>query len=71
MAIYENVKTKCRYANRTISSVEHDLKFPRGSIYKWNEHPPGINKVKAVADILGCTIDDLIGDTLWKKNTST
>ena len=60
MAIYKNVKTKCRYANRTITSVETELGFPRGSIYKWDEHPPGINKVKAVADTLGCTIDELV-----------
>lgn len=62
MAIYDNVKAKCKEKGRTVLSVESELGFARGSIYKWNESPPGIYKVKAVADALECTIEELVGD---------
>lgn len=62
MAIYENVKAKCKAEKRTVLSVENELGFARGSIYKWNESPPGIKKVQAVAELLGCTIDELVSD---------
>lgn len=41
-------------------SLENELGFSRSSICKWDVNTPGIDKVKKVADILGCTVDDLL-----------
>lgn len=62
MAIYENIKDRCRKQKRSVLSIENKLGFARGSIYKWNESPPGVFKIKAVADELGCTIEELVSD---------
>ena len=50
MSIYDNVKAACKEKGVSISNLESDLKFARGSIYKWNNNTPGVDKVKAVAD---------------------
>lgn len=71
MAIYENVKRIGKERRHSISSIERDLHFTKGSIYKWNKSAPGIQKVRAVANLLDCSIEDLVGDTEWEKNTQT
>ena len=55
-----NIKRICRERNIKLRELERRADFPRGSVYKWDTHTPNITKVKAVADILGVTIDDLI-----------
>lgn len=37
----------------TISELEEELGFPRGSIYKWNKHLPNVKKLKSVSQKLG------------------
>lgn len=60
MSIYENVKSKCYEKGFSVLSLENELNFPRSSICKWDTNTPGIDKVKKVADILECTVDDLL-----------
>lgn len=50
MSLYENVKKVCSEKNTSVNALEKKLGFPRGSISKWNENRPSIDKVKAVAD---------------------
>ena len=60
MSIYENIKSKCYEKGLSVMSLENELGFSRSSICKWDVNTPGIDKVKKVADILGCTVDDLL-----------
>ncbi len=60
MSIYENVKNKCYEKGYSVLSLENELNFPRSSICKWDVNTPGIDKVKKVADVLGCKVDDLL-----------
>ena len=62
MGIYKNIQNVCREKGITITGLETQLGFGRGSIYKWDSHMPSIVKVKDVADVLGVTVDDLIND---------
>lgn len=62
MSIYENIKTACKKSEISISALENRLGFSRSSICKWDTNTPGVDKVKAVADILGVTVDDLLTD---------
>lgn len=52
MSIYANVKAACKEKGISISNLELELNFARGSIYKWDNNTPGVDKVKAVADYL-------------------
>ena len=62
MGIYKNIQNVCRENGMTITGLEAQLGFGRGSIYKWDLHLPSVAKVKDVADVLGVTVDDLIAD---------
>jgi len=42
--------------------LETELGFARSSIYKWNKHQPGIEKIKKVADYLGVSMEYLLSD---------
>ena len=58
--MYEKVKAICEKRKISISQLENDLKFSRGSICKWSAHAPSVDKVKKVADYLKVDINKLI-----------
>lgn len=60
MSIVNNVRTACANSGTNIFNLEASLNFPRGSIYKWDEHTPSVGKVKLVADALGVSVDSLL-----------
>lgn len=62
MSILKNIKSECMKKGVSISAIETELNFPRGSIFKWEKHIPSVEKVKAVADYIGCSIDDLVSE---------
>ena len=63
MAIYENVKKVCASKGISIFALEERLGFSRSSICKWNTNIPSVTKVKAVAEALECTVDDLLEES--------
>lgn len=60
--MYSRVKELCKRNNISISELESELDFPRGSICKWDINVPSIAKVKAVAEYFDITIDELLED---------
>lgn len=64
IVIYRNI---CRLAKKeglSINKLEQEAGLSSGSICKWgNSVSPTVRSVKAVADILGVTVDDLLTDT--------
>ena len=60
MSIFKNIKVLCAERNTTIAALEKHLGFPRGSVYKWDEHSPSIMKVFQVAKYLDVSIDELV-----------
>lgn len=45
------------------SKSSKDVKISRSSLYQWDKHEPKPSAVKAVADVLGVSIDYLLGNT--------
>ena len=45
----------------SIHRLEVETGCSNRSISKWDEHTPSIEKVKAVADYFGITVDELLG----------
>ena len=58
--VYSKIKELCKRNNISISELESELEFSRGSLCKWNVNVPSITKVKAVADYFHVTVDELL-----------
>lgn len=60
MNLYENIKKKCKAKGISIAKLERDTKLSVGSISHWRVSDPKVGNVKAVADYLRCTVDELL-----------
>ena len=60
ISIYANIKASCEKSGISINQLEKALGFPRSSIRKWDVNTPSVLKLKAVADYLNTSIDDLV-----------
>ncbi|MDE6566527.1 MAG: helix-turn-helix domain-containing protein [Lachnospiraceae bacterium] len=59
--LHQKIKEECRKRGITISQLEKELGFSVGSIGKWSQSAPSIEKVVAVADFFGLSVDELCG----------
>ena len=62
MQIYQNVAIRCKEMRMTISELERSAGLGNATIAGWKTAFPRIDKLAAVASVLGCSIDDLIAD---------
>ena len=60
MGLVENIKEAALKQHMTIVDVALELGFSENAIYRWNTNQPSIDKVQRVADLLECSVDDLI-----------
>lgn len=58
--IYTNIRKKAKLAGLSIHSLEKKANLSVGSICKWNVVSPTARSLKSVADILNCTVDELL-----------
>lgn len=58
--IYENVRRSANKKDMSICKLEKKAGLPNGTIGKWRTASPNVSSIKAVADVLGVTVDDLI-----------
>lgn len=58
----DKIKKLCKEQGTSLNAVEIALHFPKGSISKMKFHRPSIDKVKAMADHFGVTVDELISE---------
>lgn len=55
------IKELCKQKGVTIHTLELESGVGRNNIARWENYTPGIDKVKAVADYFGVTVDYLLG----------
>ena len=60
--IYTNVSTLCQSRGISIARLEKELGFGNSTIRGWVSSSPTVEKLKAVADYFGVTVDDLLSD---------
>ena len=58
--LLDNIRRECDRQKITISDLERRAGLAKNSIYKWSVTAPSVQKVKAAADVLGTTIDELL-----------
>ena len=61
MEYYQNIRALCASKNLPIGKLESTCGFIQGTIARWSRNVPQIDKLEKVADVLGCSIDDLCG----------
>jgi transcriptional regulator with XRE-family HTH domain len=59
LGICENVQFLCRKKNLPISHLEKEVSLANGSIRRWNESSPSIEKIQKVADYFEVSVDFL------------
>lgn len=60
MKLYETIKERCKEKGVSIAKLEREVKLSVGSISHWRTSDPKVSSVKAVADYLQCTVDELL-----------
>ena len=71
MNIYDNIVYLANLKNLTIKDIEFRAGISNGSIRRWNEIDPGISKVRAVANVLGISIENILYGTNVKTHNSS
>lgn len=59
--LYERIKRLCKEKGVSVTDVERDLGFGRGSLSKIDKHKPSNEKIKALADYFEISQDSLTG----------
>lgn len=65
MSIYQRIKDLANEKNISIRELEKQLGFSNGAVNKWEIKAPS-DKLEAVADYFGVTVDYLLGKTNFK-----
>lgn len=60
MDLIANIKSRAEKTGQTVEDVERKAELSPRTIRRWNDHAPAFDKVYRVANVLGCTVDDLI-----------
>lgn len=58
--ILDNVKKLCKEKGLNISALEKEAGLGNATVRGWEKSSPNIESLKAVARVLGATIDDLV-----------
>lgn len=59
MDFYENIRAVAKEKGYSINRLEAEIGFPRGAIHKWEYTNPGADKLMAISDFLGVSVDEL------------
>ena len=62
MTMLDKIRELCAKKGISLAQLEKDLGFSNKSIFAWKDSNPSVNKVKAVADYFGVTVDYLVSD---------
>ena len=62
MLTYETIKKLCKDHGVTVTGVEKELGFSRGSLCKVNTNKPSMEKVQKLASYFNISVESLLGD---------
>lgn len=68
--MWKNIRRLCTQRGVTVTQVEKDLGFSPGSMTKWRQSSPSIEKVIAVSNYFQVSLDEICG-TKTDKNDET
>lgn len=65
--IFERIAELCRVRKISIAKLEKDCGFGNCTIAKWKESSPSVEKLKAVADYFGVSIEYFLKEEVTRK----
>lgn len=68
--LFNNVKQLAKNKGMTLPEVAKKAEMGINSLYHWKQHDPSIDNLQKVADVLGVTVNDLLGKKDHKKKTA-
>lgn len=68
--LHHRIKEECRKREMNVSQLEKSVHVGAGSIAKWGQSAPSIEKVVAVAEFFGMSVDELCGIKKTKDELS-
>lgn len=60
--LLKNIRKLCQNRQTTVAQLEREIGLSNGTISKWASSSPTVNNLKAVADYLGVTMDELLAE---------
>lgn len=60
--IYTNISNLCKKRGISIAKLEKEMGFGNATVRGWANSSPTVEKLKAVADYFGVTVDALLAD---------
>ena len=65
--LYERIKELCKEKGTTVSQLERDLEFAKGSISKIDKHKPSMERIQKIAEYFGTTYNELINSEYYDE----
>ncbi|MHA7612262.1 DNA-binding helix-turn-helix protein [Weissella viridescens] len=62
-SIYERLRTVANEQKMSLQEIENKAGLSDGALYKWKKSSPKLENVQKVADVLGVSVDYLLGNT--------
>jgi transcriptional regulator with XRE-family HTH domain len=66
---FDKIRALAEEKGISIYKLEKDAELSKGSICKWNENIPSVDKIQRVAKLLGVTVDSLLEDSRIHNST--
>lgn len=63
IAVYDNVKSIAKASGISINAIEKQAGLSVGGVCKWNVVSPTASSLLKVANILGCSVNDLLSQS--------
>ena len=63
MSLVERIRSIAELRELTLAKIERDLGLGNGTIRKWDNNAPSVDKVQKVGEYLNVSIDYLLGRT--------
>lgn len=61
VGLVDNIRIIAKSKGMSVQKVEKEAGIANGVIGKWNYSEPRLDKIIAVADVLGVSVDELLG----------
>ena len=61
MGIVDRIRTLCQEAGITLNQLEKAIGF-KSTIARWEDHEPGLDKVRLVAQYFGMSVSELLDE---------
>ena len=61
--IVDKIRKLCADNRISLAALEREVGLGNGVIARWGEMNPRVDRLKAVADFFGCTVDELLEES--------